>query len=164
MKKVVLRLAAGLGITLAAAALVVVGIRLFSDGPVAILPGGPMSGSMTLKSFPGFGAQSSDFIELQVEGWRPSSRTVIGFLYNKDLYSPSVQAESKWWPHQVLDNPEVIVRYQGVLYPRRASRITDSALILELREATADAETLVSTPEMFTADTTWFFRLDPIGD
>jgi hypothetical protein len=74
---------------------------------------------------------------------------------------PSVQAENKW-PHQVLDNPEVIVRYQDILYPRRASRITDSALILELREAAAGVETLVSTPEMFTADTTWFLRLDPI--
>ena len=164
MKKVVLKFAAGLGITLAIAAVVVIGIRFFSDGPVAVLPGGPMSGSTTLESFPGFGDQSSDFIELQVEGWRPSSRTVIGFLHNKDLFMPSVQAASKWWPQQVLDNPEVIVRYQGVLYPRRASRITDSALILELREAAADAETLVSTQEMFTADTTWFFRLHPIAD
>jgi hypothetical protein len=164
MKKVALRFAAGLGITLAFAAVIVAGIRLFSDGPVAILPGGPMSGSMALESFPGFGDQSSDFIELQVEGWRPSSRTVIGLLHNQDLYIPSVRAERKWWPQRVLDNPEVIVRYRGILYPRRASRITDSALILQLREATAEVETLVSTPEMFTADTTWYFRLELLVD
>jgi len=37
-------------------------------------------------------------------------------------------------------------------------------LILQLRMATAEVATLVSTPEMFTADTTWFFRLEPIVD
>ena len=164
MKKVVLRLAAGSGITLAIAALVVVGVRFFSDGPVAILPGGPMSGTVSFENFPGFGNRSSDFIELQVEGWRPSSRTVIGFLHTENLYIPSVRAESKWWPQRVLNEPQVIVRYRGILYQRRAARITDSALILQLRKAAAEVETLVSTPEMFTADTTWFFRLEPIVD
>ena len=42
MKKVALRFAAGLGVTIAVAAVIVGGIRLFSDGPVEILPGGPM--------------------------------------------------------------------------------------------------------------------------
>jgi len=164
IKKVVLRLAVGLGAILGIAVLFVGGIRLFSDGPVEILPGGPMSGTVSFENFPGFGNRSSDFIELQVEGWRPSSRTVIGFLHTEDLYIPSVRAESKWWPQSVLSKPEVIVRYRGILYQRRASRITDPALILQLRKATAEVETLVSTPEMFTADTTWFFRLEPIVD
>ena len=164
MQKVVLRLAVGIGVTLAVAAVIVGGIRFFSDGPVEILPGGPMSGAVSFESFPGFGERSSDFIELQVEGWRPSSRTVIGFLHNEELYIPSVRAESKWWPQQVLDNPEELVRSRGILYPRRASRIPAPALILQLREATAEVKTLVSTPEMFTADTTWFLRLGPIAD
>ena len=164
IKKVVLRLAVGLGAILGIAVLIVGGIRLFSDGPVEILPGGPMSGTVSFENFPGFGNRSSDFIELQVEGWRPSSRTVIGFLHTEDLYIPSVRAESKWWPQRVLNEPEVIVRYRGFLYPRRASRITDPALILQLRKATAEVETLVSTATMFTAETTWFFRLEPIVD
>jgi hypothetical protein len=158
----VLRLAVGLGSILGIAVVIVVGIRLFSDGPVEILPGGPMSGTVSFKNFPGFGDRSSDFIELQVEGWRPSSRTVIGFLHTGNLYIPSVRAESKSWPQRVLNEPQVIVRYHGILYPRKASRITEPELILQLRKATAEVETLVSTPEMFTADTTWFFRLEPI--
>jgi hypothetical protein len=162
VKKVALRLAVGLGVTLVVAAAMVGGIRLFSDGPVEILPGGPMSGIVSSENFPGFGARSSDFVELQVDGWRPSSRTVIGFLHNGELYVPSVRGESKWWPQQVLEKPEVLVRYRGSLYPRRASRITDPALILQLREATAEVNTLVSTSAMFTADTTWFFKLEPI--
>jgi hypothetical protein len=164
MQKIALRIAAGLGATLVFALIVVVGIRLFSDGPVEILPGGPMSGAVSFESFPGFGDRTSDFIELQVQGWRPSSRTVIGFLHNEDLYIPSVQAKNKWWPQQVLDDPKVIVRYRGILYPRRASRITDPPVILQLREAIAEVDTLVSTPEMFTADTTWFFKLEPVVD
>ncbi len=160
----VLRLAAGLGCILGIAVVIVGGIRLFSDGPVEILPGGPMSGTVSLEKFPGFGNRSSDFIELQIDGWRPSSRTVTGFFHAEDLYIPSVRAESKWWPQRVLDEPEVIVRYRGILYPRRATRITDPALIVQLRKATAGVETVVVTPEMFTDDTTWFFRLEPLTD
>jgi hypothetical protein len=126
------------------------------------LAGGFNVGDREFRELSGFGGRSSDFVELQVDGWRPSSRTVIGFLHNGELYVPSVRGESKWWPQQVLEKPEVLVRYRGSLYPRRASRITDPALILQLREATAEVNTLVSTSAMFTADTTWFFKLEPI--
>ncbi len=161
MKKALFRLAAGIGAALVVTAIAVAGVRLFSDGPLVILPGGPMSGTVSTESFPGFGERSSDFVELQVDAWRPSSRTVIGFLHDETLYVPSVRGESKWWPQQVLQKPDVIVRYRGILYPHRAYRVVDPALILKLREATAEVETIVSTPEMFTADTTWFFKLEP---
>jgi len=59
MKRVVLRTGVVLGITFAVAAVFVGGIRLFSDGPVEILPGGPMSGTVSSESFPGFGDRSS---------------------------------------------------------------------------------------------------------
>jgi hypothetical protein len=162
IKKVVLRLAIGLGSILGIVVVIVGGIRLFSDGPIEMLPGGKMSGTVSLESFPEFDNRSNDFIELQVEGWRPSSRTVIGFLHAENLYIPSVQAESKLWPQSVLNKPEVVVRYRGILYPRKASRITDPTLIFQLRKAAAELETVVSTPELFAADTTWFFRLEPI--
>ena len=164
MKKVTLRIVIGLGIVLVLAVATIGGIRLFSDGPIEMLPGGAMSGTRSLGGFPDFGDQSSDFIELQINGWVPSSRTVIGFLFDENLYIPSVRAESKWWPKEVLNDPEVIVRYQGILYPSRAIRITDPARILQLHATVVEAETLVSAPEMFIEKTTWFFRLQPISD
>ena len=164
MKKVVLRIAAGVGIALTLAIGTIAGIRIFSDGPIEMLPGSTMSGTSSLGFFPGFGDQTSDFIELQVNGWVPSSRTVIGFVLDDNLYIPSVRAGSKWWPEEVLNNPEVIVRYRGILYPRRANRITDPARIRHLRTAVVEAETLVSAPEMFMEETTWFFRLEAIND
>ena len=164
MKKVAVRVAVGVGIALVLVVTTIAGIRLFSDGPIEMLPGGAMSGTRSLGGFPGFGDQTSDFIELQVNGWVPSSRTVIGFLFDENLYIPSVRAESKWWPEEVLNDPEVIVRYRGILYTRRAIRITDPARILQLHAKVVDAETLVSAPEMFMEKTTWFFRLQPIND
>jgi hypothetical protein len=152
------RVAAGIGVAIALAGVTVCGIRLFSDGPVAMLPGGPMSGQLVSGSFPGFEQPPGGLIELQVEGWRPSSRTVIGFLHEGNLYVPAVRAESKMWPELVLANSEVIVRHRGNLYERRAKRITDSGLISRLRETAPDTGRL--TPEMFAADTTWYFRLD----
>ena len=164
MKKVALRIVAGTGIALTLAISTVAGIRLFSDGPIEMLPGGPMSGTSSTENLQGFGNQTSDFIELQVNGWIPSSRTVIGFLLDENLYIPSVRAESKWWPEEVINNPDVIVRYRGILYPRKAIRVTDPELILDLRATVAQAETLVSAPEMFTEETTWFFSLEPVSD
>ena len=164
MKKVALKIAVGMGIALVLAVASITGIRLFSDGPIEMLPGGPMSGTRSLEGFPGFGDQTSDFIELQVNGWIPSSRTVIGFVLDDNLYIPSVRAGSKWWPEEVLNNPKVIVRYRDILYPRRAIRITDPARIRQLRTAVVEAETLVSAPEMFMEETTWFFRLEPIEE
>ena len=164
MKKVGLKIVVGVGIALVLVVATIAGIRLISDGPIEMLPGGAMSGTKSLGGFPGFGDQTSDFIELQVNGGLPSSRTVIGFLFDENLYIPSVRAESKWWPKEVLNNPEVIVRYRGILYPRRAIRITDPARILQLHATVVEAETLVSAPEMFIEKTTWFFRLQPIDN
>jgi hypothetical protein len=84
---------------------------------------------------------------------------VIGFLHEGNLYVPAVRAESKVWPERVLANSDVIVRHGGDLYERRAKRVTDSELISRLRETAPDTGRL--TPEMFVADTTWYFRLDP---
>ena len=159
MRTKAFRVAIGIGVAIALAGVTVAGIRLFSDGPVAMLPGGPMSGQLASGSFPGFEQPPGGLIELQVEGWRPSSRTVIGFLHEGNLYVPAVRAESKMWPERVLANSNVIVRHRGDLYERRAKRVTDSELISRLREAASDTGRL--TPEMFVADTTWYFRLDP---
>jgi hypothetical protein len=164
MRKVALKIVVGVAIALVLAVATIAGIRLFSDGPIEMVPGGPMSGTRSLEDFPGFGDETSDFIELQVNGWIPSSRTVIGFLFDKSLYIPSVRAESKWWPSEVLNNPKVIVRLRGVLYPRTAIRVTDPARILQLQATVVEAETLVSAPEMFKEETTWFFRLEPINN
>jgi hypothetical protein len=159
MRTIAYRVAAGIGVVIALVAAAVAGVRLFSDGPVAVLPGGPMSGQLVSGSFPGFEKPPGGLIELQVQGWRPSSRTVIGFLHDGSLYVPAVRAEGKLWPRQVLANSDVIVRHRGNLYERRAKRIIDEKLIPRLRETVADTGRL--TPEMFTADTTWYFRLDP---
>jgi hypothetical protein len=160
LKTIVLRGAVGLAAAIAVAGLTLAGIRFFSDGPIAALPGGPMSGLHASGPFPEFDPPPGGLIELQVDGWRPSSRTVIGFLHRGNLYAPAVGAENKWWPKQVLENPDVIVRHMGSLYKRRASRVTDPLLISSLRETVAATERL--TPEIFSAQTTWYFRLDPM--
>ena len=159
MRTKAFRVAIGIGVAIVLAGVTVAGIRLFSDGPVAMLPGGPMSGQLASGSFSGFEQPPGGLIELQVEGWRPTSRTVIGFLHEGNLYVPAVRAESKMWPELVLANSDVTVRHRGNLYERRAKRIMDSELISRLRETAPGTGRL--TPEMFAADTTWYFRLDP---
>jgi hypothetical protein len=44
MRTIAFRIAAGVGVAIVLAGVTVAGIRLFSDGPVAMLPGGAMSG------------------------------------------------------------------------------------------------------------------------
>ena len=160
IKTIAMKIAVTIGALFTLVVIAIAGIRLASDGPVAMLPGGPMSGVLATDSFPEIDNAVGERIELQVNGWYPSSRTVLGFMHDGNLYVPSVQAEKKWWPKQVLEDPEVLVRRQGTLYPRTARRITDPLLISQLREAISNAETLASSPEMMTAETTWYFRLD----
>jgi hypothetical protein len=99
--------------------------------------------------FPGFDNPSGELIELGVDGRRRSSRTVLGVLYDGDLYVPLVQAQSKWWPEQALRHSDVIVHHRGHLYPRRATRVTDLPMISRLHQQIAGAEILAATPEMF---------------
>jgi hypothetical protein len=138
----------------------VAGIRFFSDGPIAVLPGGPMSGEVATSDFPGFGDQAGGVLEFQVSGWRPSSRTVIGMMVDGDLYIPAVAAERKWWPAQALADPNVIIRHNGVLYPRTAARVTDPDLMARLRDIARNSDTALP-PETMAAETTWFFNLAP---
>jgi hypothetical protein len=52
MRTKAFRVAIGIGVAIALVGVTVAGIRLFSDGPVAMLPGGPMSGQLSSGSFP----------------------------------------------------------------------------------------------------------------
>ena len=57
IKTIVLKIAVALGALIALVVLAIASIRLAADGPVAVLPGGPMSEALATDSFPGFDAR-----------------------------------------------------------------------------------------------------------
>jgi len=153
-KSVALLLAA----SLVAIVLLVVLVRRFSDGPLGPLPGGRLSGELAEALTIQLDHPTGGLIELQVNPESPRSLTVWGLPHRDELYVPSVFAERKSWPSEVLEDPRVIVRWKGKLYPRRAVRVRDAELLADLHQAIAAANTN-SSPDRLAAPSTWYFRL-----
>ena len=139
--------------------LVIAMLARFSDGPVGPFPGGPLQGLLTKGPEPAWSSllENEDSIELQVNASDPRSLHVWFVLHNGAVHVPSAWAARKEWPAEVEADPRVVLRVNGRLYERHATRVTDPAVVDMLIG-------LVS--EKYGAgrgdpETTWFFRLDP---
>lgn len=109
----------------------------FLDGPLAIIPGGPLS-SGELVSTPvrnwSF-AESIDTIELQLVQ-DDTSRTVWILVRDGRAFIPCSLGfpPGKTWHHRADREGEAIVRIRGKRYPVTLERISDSTLEPELVE------------------------------
>jgi hypothetical protein len=132
----------------------------FADGPVGPFPGGRLRGDVEAT---GAGWAESlagvDSLELQVNTDAPRSVRVWFVVYGDVVYVPSAWAARKQWPAEVEQDPHVVVRANGHLYERSATRVADPNLVDGLLDAVADK---YGAPRG-DPDSTWFFRLNPAG-
>ena len=161
------RLLRGVGIAiLAAIGLgVVVGIvARFSDGPIAIFPGGPVR-SGTLVGEP---VRDWSFVRDVNEGELqlvepPRSRTVWIVVHDGAAYVPCGFLDVplwKQWPHEVLEDDRVVLRIEGRRYELRAVRVTQEAEYRAVRAEVAEKYGL-GTEDAGDPDAVWLFRLEP---
>lgn len=155
-----------LGIAVAAlvALLVALGIvARFLDGPLAILPGGPLeagelvAGSDVDWSF----ATDLDVIELGLAE-PPRSRTVWLVVYENELYVPcGFLGVPIWkqWPYQALADGRAVLRVAGKRYERQAVRVTDP--VLHARVSALVNEKYVGAAEPAAMNDVWIFRMEP---
>ena len=144
-------------------ATVAVAARL-SDGPIGPFPGGafgegPLSTEAEIDW--SFAAPIGE-IELQLLE-PPRSRTVWLLVHEGELYVPCGFPNIriwKQWPHEALRDGRALLRVDGTVYPRRAVRVDDEALIETLRSLAADKYDLL---EGASDSEIWFFRMDPRG-
>ena len=148
--------------------LLVFGAR-FADGPIAIIPGGPLTaGEMVRSAEPDWSfATDIPTMELQLVD-PPRSRTIWLQVHDKKLYAVSAYMNStigklwKQWPMQAEEDGRAMVRIDGKRYERQLVRILDDRAVLEgiASEVNRKYGAALSA-DMATSGDVWFFALEP---
>ena len=164
-----LKLVAGaVVVLLLALGLLVIGAR-FADGPVAVLPGGPLvSGELVCGPEPDFSfARDIPEMELQLVE-PPVSRTVWLVVHNEKLYVISGYMNTaigklwKKWPMQAEADGRAVIRLDGKRYERQLVRILDDRPVLEAIAAEVNRKYRAPlTADMAGTGDAWFFALEP---
>jgi hypothetical protein len=164
-----LKLVAGAVVALVlAVAVLAIGAR-FADGPVVMLPGGPLvSGELVGGPEPDFSfARDIPEMELQLVE-PPVSRTVWLVVHNEKLYVISGYMNTtigklwKKWPMQAEADGRAVIRLDGKRYERQLVRILDDRPVLEAIAAEVNRKYAAPlTADMAGTGDAWFFALEP---
>jgi hypothetical protein len=166
-----MRVIRGFGIALAGVLglLVVVGIvARFSDGPIAIFPGGPLvAGELHSGPEPDWTfARDIGEMDLQLLD-PPRSRTLWVIVHEAKLFLVSGYMRSavggiwKKWPHEVEHDPRAVVRVAGVRYERTLVRQHDPALLEPLAAEVSRKYGVSMTADYITAGNAWVYAVLP---
>lgn len=145
-------------------AVVVIGLfARFSDGPVAIFPGGPLqagelvSGPVDDWSF----AADVEEIELQLVD-PPRSRTVWIVVQGGRAFIPCGFLDVpiwKQWPHEAIENGSAIVRVEGRRYQTQLVRVDDQRVREQIGALLGEKYAISGDGGL--GEDAWIFRLDP---
>ena len=161
-------LAGGVGLAVLLVVVVVIGAR-FGDGPIAIVPGGPLvSGELVTGGEPDW-TFARDVKEMEFQLVEPPrSRTVWLQVHDKKLYLVSGYMNSvlgriwKKWPAQALEDGRAVVRLDGKRYERELVRILDDRPLLEAIAAEINRKYGAGlNADMAARGDAWFFALEP---
>jgi len=150
------RIGLALGGLVALGALVAFGAR-FADGPLAILPGGPLQSGEWVEEPDVDWSFAADIEEIELEsGGR--SRTTWILVHEGEAYVPCSLSfpPGKSWHREALEDPAAVVRVAGKRYPRRLEKVDDA----ELEAALGEAALAKYTPPPGGGGA-WFFHLAP---
>ena len=140
-----------------------------SDGPIAIIPGGPLeAGELVTGPEPDW-SFARDIPEMEFQLVEPPvSRTIWLQVVDKKLYVVSGYMNTtvgklwKQWPAQAEVDGRAVVRIDGKRYERQLVRILDDRLLLEAIAAEINRKYGTSpTAEMAASGDVWFFGLEP---
>ena len=161
-------LAGVIGVALLAVVALVIGAR-FGDGPIAIIPGGPLeSGEQVTGTEPDW-TFARDIMEMEFQLVEPPrSRTIWLQVHDKKLYVVSGYMNStlgriwKQWPAQALRDGRAVIRIDGKRYARQLVRILDNRPLLDAIAAEVSRKYgAVLNADMAESGDAWFFALEP---
>ena len=129
-------------------------------GPVGLISGGQLRGIVHEGPEPNWSEwQNVRIVELQVDPESPRSVNVGFFVDDgQPFVSATLRPDEKRWPRAISNDPHVVLRIEGKLYPRLAQRVVDEHLRVRLLEAGRRK----FDPSYFETDRTWFFKLRPV--
>lgn len=141
----------------------------FKDGPIVIIPGGPLrAGELVSGEEPDWTfARDVMEMEFQLED-PPISRIVWLQVVDKKLYVVSGYMNStvgklwKKWPAKAEQDGRAVIRIGDKRYERRFVRIKDDRALLDAIGAEASRKYGVGlTGDMAESGDVWFFALEP---
>lgn len=157
-----------IGIVVLLVLLLVVGPR-FADGPLAIIPGGPLeAGELVTGPEPDW-TFARDIMEMEFQLVEPpQSRTIWLQVHDKKLYAVSGYMNSalgkiwKQWPARALKDGRAVIRIDGRRYERRLVRILDDRAVLEGIAVEVNRKYGASLKaDMAASGDAWFFAMEP---
>jgi hypothetical protein len=166
--RILKRLAGAVGVAMIAVVALVLGAR-FADGPLAIIPGGPLeSGERVTGPEPDW-TFARDIMEMEFQLVQPPrSRTTWLQVHDRKLYVVSGYMNStlgkiwKRWPAQALQDGRAVIRIDGKRYERQLVRILDDRPLLEAIAAEVNRKYGAGmSADMAAWGDTWFFSLEP---
>jgi hypothetical protein len=142
-------------------ACVFIGAR-FGDGPIAMIPGGPLrSGELVAETEVDW-TFAADVSEIELQLVDPArSRTVWLVVHGSRAYVPCSLdfPPFKTWHRSAMEDGRAVVRVLGRRYERQLVRVTDEALITDLASRVA-AKYRLEGSGRFDPTRLWLFRLD----
>ncbi|MEM7412045.1 MAG: hypothetical protein AAF430_17590 [Myxococcota bacterium] len=151
-----------LGGLVALLVVVFIGAR-FADGPVAIIPGGPLSSGELVEKRDVDWTFATDTGEIELES-SGRSRTTWILVLDRSAYVP-VSLDfppGKSWHHEALEAPAAVVRVDGKRYRRTLVRVDDEPTREKLSAIVS--EKYGGGPSGNDLSRAWFFELAPPAD
>ena len=149
------------GLLVVAVGALFIGAR-FHDGPLALIPGGPLiAGELVADPVTDWSfAANVPEIELQL-AYQDSSRVTWILVNGGDAFIPANLSfpPGKRWHKAADQNGAAIVRLQGKRYPVTLKRVQDPALEGSLKQTVVGKYQNVPSGEAGI----WFFKLEPRG-
>jgi hypothetical protein len=161
-------IAAVVGLALVAVLALVIVAR-FGDGPIAIIPGGPLeAGELVTGPEPDW-SFARDVAEMEFQLVEPPLSRVIWLqVHDKKLYVVSGYMNSaigrlwKKWPAQAVKDGRAVIRIDGKRYERQLVRILDDRPLLDAISAEVSRKYGAGlTADMAASGDAWFFALQP---
>lgn len=138
----------------AALVLVYVLLLVVPIDPVERRPGTRLGGDLAPDQTPEWADRGRKQIAVQTRTWYavPHAVTTTSWIDGGNFYVPCARCPGKHWPSNVARDNRVRLKIDGLLYERRAIRITDPA----------ERARVLGTAGRDPASPTAVFRMDPI--
>ena len=142
-------------------ALVLGVVLLFRTEPLAIIPGGRLSGEeVTVPVTDWSFTEQYTTVTLEVRSTDPYSVNTSSLLYDGVLYVPSGRGGESRWAQFLLQDSNMRLRVGHKLYKVRATRVINPMLIRELYEVWGQRYPSQAGRTAEEIAQLWFFRID----
>lgn len=168
--KTVFRIVGGLIVLLIVSIGVLLVAARFSDGPLAIVAGGPFTSGTRVSGPEPDWSFVRDVNEVEFQLLEPArSRTTWILYHDGRAYIPSGYMTTWWgklwkqWPHEAEKDPRILLRVGDSVYERKLVRVQDgpvvAPLLAELSRKYLGGQPI--PPEAVTSGYLWLFELAP---